>query len=250
MKRFGAAAVVLLAVALNGLLAQEADGEKILRSVDERMNFTETDFSAIMNVIKEDPETGVEKMVVQQFRRDRQDKFVFLFLEPPVRKGQGYLRIDENLWLYDPESRKFSHTSMKERFGDTDARNSDFGVSRLKEDYSVLSVQEGTLGKYRVYILELKARHNEVTYAERKLWVTKDSYLTLKSEDYSETGRLMRTSLYPSYARVGTQYVPSKMIFVDELVEGKKTSLFLSEISLAPVPDSVYTKSYIERVNR
>ena len=40
------------------------------------------------------------------------------------------------------------------------------------------------------------------------------------------------------------------MIFVDELVKGKKTTITLSDISLAAVPDSVFTKSYIERVNR
>jgi len=250
MKRLGIVAILLLAAGWSNLAAQDIDAEKILRSVDEQSNFTKSDFSALLNVVKEDPETGVEKMVVQQFRRDRQDRFVFLFLEPAVQKGQGYLRIEDNLWLYDPESRKFSHTSMKERFGGTDARVSDFGVSSLKEDYRVLNVGEGTLGKYQVYLLDLQARHNEVTYAGRKLWVTRDGSLILKSEDYSETGRLLRTSLYPSYVRVGTQQVPSKMIFVDALVKGKKTTLFLSQISLAEVPDSVYSKSYIERVNR
>jgi hypothetical protein len=63
------------------------------------------------------------------------------------------------------------------------------------------------------------------------------------------TGRLLRTGFYPGDAKVDTQYVPSKMIFVDELAKGKKTTVTLSDVSKEAVPDSVYTKSYIERVN-
>jgi outer membrane lipoprotein-sorting protein len=234
----------------DALFAVDIDGEKILIAIDEQRNFDDVDFTSMMTVIREDPEEGVEKMVVQQFRRDSENKFVFLFLEPAVQKGQGYLRIDDNLWFYDPESRKFSHTSMKEQFGGTDARNSDFGMSTMIDDYRILYIDEGTLGKYKVYILDLKAKHNEVTYPRQKVWVTRDRYLVLKTEDYSETGRLLRTSLFPNYAKAGEQYIASNMIFVDELVAGKKTSISLSEISLSTLPDSVFTKSYIERVNR
>lgn len=250
MKRLFLALAAIAILAVDAFSAPLPDGEQLLRAIDERKNFSQNDLSAVMTMIKEDPEEGIEKNVVQQFRRDRDDKFVFLFLEPAVKKGQGYLRIEDNLWFYDPESRKFSHSSMKERFGGTDARNSDFGVSALVDQYRVLSVEEGKLGKYPTYVLDLTAKNEEVTYARKKLWVTQDQYLILKSEDSSETGRLLRTSLYPSYAKVGEQYLPTKMIFVDKLVEGKKTTITLAEVSEASVPDSVFTKTYIERVNR
>ncbi len=250
MKQTMALTILLFCLACAAAFAIDPDVQLILRTIDQQTSFKDVDFSSRLNVIHEDPEDGVDKSVVQQFRRDGQDKFVMLFLEPAVKKGQGYLRIDDNLWFYDPESRKFSHTSMKEQFGSTEARNSDFGVSRLAEDYNLLSIAEGNLGQHPVYILELKAKSNEVTYAQRKLWVTRAQYLVLKSQDYSETGRLMRTSLYPSYSQVGGRYVPSRLIFIDELVQGRKTSLSLSQLSLAPLPDSVFTKAYVERVNR
>jgi len=244
------ALVVLFLLACAASFAADPDIELILRTIDRQTSFRDVDFSALLSVIHEDPEDGVDKSVVQQFRRDGQDKFVMLFLEPAVKKGQGYLRVDDNLWFYDPESRKFSHTSMKEQFGGTEAKNSDFGVSRLAEDYDLLSLAEDNLGPHPVYVLDLRAKSDEVTYSRRLVWVTRDRYLVLKSQDYSETGRLLRTSLYPSYARVGGRYVPSKLIFIDELVQGRKTSLSLSQVSLAPLPDSVFTKAYLERVNR
>ena len=243
--------MVLLIVGLStasGISLDEAN--EILGTIDTSRNFTETDFSAVMTMISEDPDTGVEKKKIQQFRRDDSDMFLMLFIEPAAEKGQGYLRIDENLWFYDPQSRKFNHTSMKESFGGTDARHSDFGASSMAEDYKVLTVEDAKLGRYDVYIMDLEGTNSEVTYPTLKIWVTKDNNLILKSEDYSATGRLMRTSLFPSYAKIGGKFLATKMIFTDELIEGKKTQITITDISTKDLPDSIFTKSYVERVNR
>jgi len=138
---------------------------------------------------------------------------------------------------------------MKENFQGTDAKNSDFGASTLADDYSVTSSSEGKLGAYDVWILELGAVHAEITYPYKKVWITKKDGLLLKSEDYSLTRRLLRTAYYSSYAKVGSSYVCDKATFVDALVPGKKTILSLSEISIKDIPDTVFTKAYIERVN-
>ncbi|NOY09806.1 MAG: outer membrane lipoprotein-sorting protein [Spirochaetes bacterium] len=243
---------ILFAVILSPALvsAEKLNYEQILKSIDKLSSFKDTDFSAVMTMISEDPENGMDKKVVQQFRRDKDDKFLMLIEKPDVQKGQGYLRIGDNLWFYDPESRKFSHTSMKENFSNTDAKHSDFGRSSLAEDYTVTGHTEGKLGKYDVYILNLKAKNNEVTYPYMKIWITKKLYLVLKASDYSLTRRLLRTSYFPRYAKVGNRYTPSVMIFVDNLVKGKKTQISIKDISIDKLPDSVFTKSYVERVNR
>jgi outer membrane lipoprotein-sorting protein len=230
--------------------ADISDGPQILARIDELRRFSGSDFSAVTTLITEDPEIGVEKQVVQQFRRDRDEAFLMVIKEPTTRLGQGYLRVDDSLWFYDPESRAFSHTSMKERFSGSDARNSDFGASRYADDYVVTTISDGRLGRFDVYILDLTATHNEVTYPTQRVWVTRDLYLPLKVEDYSATGRLMRTTLIPNYARAGETYVASTLIITDELVAGKKTSITLASISVAPLPDSVFTKAYVERVSR
>ena len=99
-------------------------------------------------------------------------------------------------------------------------------------------------------MLDLQATNDEVTYPFLKVWVTRNGNLILKTEDYSLTERLMRPSYYPRYARVGNAMVPTEMIFVDKLVEGKKTQISLSDLSAAPIPNSVFTKAYVERANR
>jgi len=241
--------IVLLAAGGLGEVGAE-DFRGVLADIDRMGTLTDGDFSCLMTVVAEKPGEQPNIQQAQMFRRDAQQKAVILLLKPEVQKGQGYLQIGESLWFYDPESRKFAHTALKENFQDSDAKHSDFLPPALVRDYRVAADAEGELGKYKVYVLDLEASTEEVSYARLRLWVRQDNHLLLKAENYGLSGRLMRTSYYPSYLQLGDKYVASKMLFVDELRPGEKTQITLANASLASIADSVFTKAYIERVNR
>ena len=248
--------ILLACLAVMSAAAQSAtdtqaaqDFSRMLSAIDARISFKDSDFSARVRMVSEEPQKAIDTKTVQMMRRDKDDKFLMLILQPENQLGQGYLRVEDNLWFYDPESRKFTHSSMKENFQGTNAKNSDFGTSTLARDYLVSTSNSGKLGNYEVWILELAATNNEVSYPFKKLWVTKKDGLLLKSEDYSLTKRLLRTAYYASYAKLGENFVADKSIFVDALVAGKKTTLSLSDISLKAIPDSVFSKAYVEKVN-
>jgi len=247
-------AVLAAAIAAAGVtgaaFAQEPDIQAILEAIDQQSNFTDTDFQSVATIIVQDPEKGTEKYVVTQFRRDREGKFLLLIQEPAVQRGQGYLMDEENLWFYDPESRKFSHTSLKESFEGTDARNSDFAASRLAEDYRPVGYESGVLAGFQVHIIDLEAVHSEVTDPYLRIWVEKENNLLLKVESYSLTKRLMRTAYFSNYEKRGSYVVATTMLFVDELVAGSRTLVTLSDISFEALPDSVFTKAFVERANR
>src|SRR5690554_2271489 len=253
MKKVRFLTAVLLFVLAAGAMVQAGDFshiEAILERLDAQSRFDGSDFSAVLTVITEDPEKGLEKMVVRQFRRDDGERFLLLIQEPSVQKGQGYLLEGDNLWFYDPSSRKFAHTSMKESFQGSDARNADFSQWSYSSSYKIVDYSDGTLGKFEVYIIDLEAVDDTVPYPYVKLWVTKGTNLVLRAEEYSLTKRLMRSALFPNYAKVGSGVIPTQMIFIDELVKGKKTQITISEISTNKLPDHVFTKAYVERVSR
>lgn len=251
MKKKTLCAILMILISSGAVFSQSVpDFDKLLEGLDFQSNFAETDFSAIMTMISEDPEEGITKNVITTFRRDEEDKFLMLTLEPENIKGQGILRIGDNMYFYDPQSRKFNHTSLKENLNDSDAKNSDFRMSTYSEDYEVADYSEGKLGKFNVWILELEAQNDQVPYPYKKVWIDKKSSLVLKTEDYSLSRRILRTSLFPSYSKVGNSYSPSKMIFIDETIEGRKTQISISDVSIEKLPDSVFTKAYVERVNK
>jgi len=241
----------LVAAAPAPAAAQEKpDFAKVLSLVDSRSSFPDADFSAVVRLVSEDPERGRSEDKVALFRRDSMDAFLMLALESANKKGQGTLLVEDNLWFYDPTSRKFTHTSLKDNYGESAAKNSDFRSSSKAEDYEVASYAEATLGKYECWVVDLKARRDDVTYPFMRLWVSKGEYLQLKAEEYSLGKRLLRTSLYPSYAKIGNKYVATRAIFQDALVAGKRTELLMGEISVKPLSDEMFTKGYLEKVGR
>lgn len=241
--------VLFLSVIINLSFGAEPDFHAMLEEIDRTGNFDNYDFSCVYTIVSEKPGEETSLTQARMFRRDRTDQFVLLILKPDTQKGQGYLQMDENVWFYDPESRKFSYSSMKENIQNSDTKNSDLNRNSLAEDYDVTGWTETKLGNFAVYLLDLTARHNEVSYPKMKIWIRKDRPLVLKAEEYSLSDRLMRTVYYPKYVQVGDQYLPSQMLFVDNLKEGEKTQLTMKDASVAPLPDSVFTKAFLERVN-
>ncbi len=229
--------------------AVSADFQAMLNEIDELTTFADGDFSAVYTIIAERP--GQEREVTQArlFRRDANDQFLILILQPEVQRGQGYLQIDENVWFYDPESRRFERTTIRESVQGSDAQNADFNRNSFGSDYRVTDAREGRLGTFDVWILDLAATTSGVAYDRVRLWVRKDVPLVLKQEDYSVSGRLMRTSLYPRYERVGEKLLPKQVLIVDELDEGRRTQLTMSDATTRPIPDSVFTRAYLERVS-
>lgn len=227
----------------------ETDYNSILKSLDDLQDFKGVDLSMVWTIVSQKP--GEDKSVtkIQIFRRDSEDNALYLFLKPEVDKGQGFLMSGDNAWMYDPGSRKFSHFSLKENIGDSDAKNNDVRASSYVDDYNIVATEDGKLGKISTHIITLEASNNEVTTPKLKIWVRKDKNLILKQEEYSLSDRLVRTIIIPKWTTVGGKYISTQTLIKDELKEGEKTQLSASNISNARIPDDVFTKAYLERIN-
>ncbi len=242
--------LTLAALAMTtGAFAQDnVDFKAVLAKVDAQTNF-KGDASAKVTIQSKKPGENDNIMQAQYFRRDAEDKFMILILKPEVNKGQGYLKIEDNIIFYDPESRKFSKLTGSGNFQDSNAKNSDFQASSLSEDYNIVESGREKLQAKDTWVLTLKAKKNDVTYPKMKIWVEVATNLMLKSEDYSLSDRLMRTSLYGKYVNIDGRFLATRMRFEDNLKKGEVTDLVLENPSLAKLPDSVFSQAYLEKVN-
>lgn len=245
------ATLILLLLPLTFLSAQtQPDVRAILAKLDTMNDFSGLDFTGVYTIVSEKPGEKAALTQIRLFRRDSKDLFTLLIQQPEASKGQGYLKEGDNIWFYDPSSRKFTRSSLKENLNDSEARNSDFSRRSILDDYDVTATEEGMLGKFPVLIITLKAKTDKVSYDITKLFVRKDGNLLLKQEDYSVSGKKMRTTLYPKYADLGKgKMFPSQMLIVDELNPGEKSQITMTELSTNPLPDKVFTKAFLEQVN-
>ncbi|MFZ5368139.1 MAG: outer membrane lipoprotein-sorting protein [Spirochaetota bacterium] len=231
--------------------------QDLLVRVDRELSVMETDVAAEYLIQKRDPGGATSSTRATVFRRDAKNQFLVLILEPVVDKGKGYLKLGDNLWLYDPVGKTFTFTSAKERFQNSSFRNSDFEPFHLSRDYKPVTAERGKLGVYDCTILDLEAVTKDAAYPRMKIWVSDDN-LVRKREEYSLSGAIMRTTAIPAYQKIETKWLPASMVILDHLqsktingkVEYERTTVTISKPSLKALPDTVYTKDYLERVAR
>jgi outer membrane lipoprotein-sorting protein len=242
---------------LAGTALHAVSDQELLTKVDSLVSYYDVDFSAEYTIAQEKPGQGISTTVAGVFRRDSSETFVIVIMQPLISKGQGYLKQGKTLWFYDPESRRFNTTGNADRFQNTNARNSDFTRSTLAQDYKVTGGEDAVLGRFKCRLLTLEAISPGVTFPRMKIWVSEDGLLR-KSEDYSLSGQLLRTSAIPDYYRIDGRHVPKQILFVDALrgavINGnfmnEKTQISISKPSFNKIADSVFSKTFLETVNR
>jgi outer membrane lipoprotein-sorting protein len=255
-------AIVIATMGLWATLAADAqtsgstpDFVKILKQADSQVNFADSDFSAMYTFVQETPGQGTSTKQAMVFRRDKANTYLIVIVQPQEDKGKGYLKSGNNLWFYDPVSRRFTFTNAKDRFQNMNARNSDFTRSNLAGDYRVVASVRQKLGRFDCWVLDLEAKTNDIGFPRMKIWISDDG-LVRKTEDYSFSGQHLRTTAFPVYQQVGARYVPQSVVILDELrgatINGtfakERTTYTITRPSLQRLPDATFTKAWLENL--
>jgi outer membrane lipoprotein-sorting protein len=203
---------------------------------------------------KDKPDVVREAFV---YRRDLDQKLMILFTKPKSEQGKGYLRLDKNLWFYDPTVGKWERRTERERIAGTDSRRADFDQSRLAEEYTPTLEAEEQLGAFTVYRILLKVKEGvDVAYPIVRMWVDKPTNNVLKRQDYALSGRLMRTAYYPKWQKIYSEskkddvWFPQEIRFYDEVEKGNSTLVLIKSVDLRPLEANIFTKAWIESKSR
>lgn len=230
----------------------EKEVNELVKLVDERQR-NSGDYTSLCYVkeVERKQEPKVFQAVV--YRRDDDDKFMILFTKPKEEAGKGYLKIDKNLWMFDPSTGKWERRTERERIGGTNSRRSDFDESRLSEEYTSSYEGEDKLGNFKVHKIKLLAKEGvSVAYPQLKLWVDQENKNILKREEYALSGKLMRTTFYPKWSKKFSEskkadvWIPEEMRIFDELEKGNSTVVQIKETDLKPLQSNIFTKAWIE----
>ncbi len=229
---------------------------KVVATIDERQR-NSGDWKALCYMeAKEKGKTDVVYELVV-YRRDEDDKQMFLFTKPRAEAGKGYLRIDKNLWLYDPAVGRWERRTERERIGGTDTRRGDLDESRLVEEYDAKFEGDEKLGVYAVHRILLVAKPGvDVAFPQVRLWVDQATLNVLKRQELALSGRLMRTAYYPRWKKIFSPskgadvWYPEEMRLFDEIEKGNSTLILIKEIDLRPLAANLFTKAWLESKSR
>ncbi|MGD9488712.1 MAG: outer membrane lipoprotein-sorting protein [Calditrichaceae bacterium] len=151
-----------------------------------------------------------------------------LITSPAKDKGLVTLKREQEVWNWIPAVQrmiKIPPSMMLQSWMGSDFTNDDLvRQSSVVDDYEHRILEEEKLNEYTCYKLELIPKPEAgVVWGKILLWVSKDSYLELKSEYYDEDGILIKYMTGSNVRKMGDRIIPSRweMIPVDK--PGQKT---------------------------
>lgn len=252
--------LLALGILLTSLPAAAAlDDEQmreLLVTIDNRQR-NAGDYKALAFI--EQKEKGKSDLVYEAVihRRDEDDQLMILFTKPKSEAGKGYLRLNKNLFMYDPTVGKWERRTERERIGGTSSQRADFDESRLADEFTPHYKAEEKLGSFTVHHLELVAKEGvDVAYPILHLWIDVETKNILKQQEHALSNRLMRTSYYPKWSRVFSEskgdqiYFPKEIRIYDEVDKDRQSIIILRKVDLRPLTANIFTKAWLESKSR
>jgi hypothetical protein len=167
--------------------------------------------------------------------------------EPASDRGQILLMRERDLWLYLPNVSQPVRLSMAQRLTGQVA-NGDIARANFAGDYSARLLGTEQLNGHEAYHLELIAVDRAVTYQKVLYWVRRDNSWPMKAEFFAASGRLLKTCVYEEFKSLGGQVRPTRLVMRDALRGGEVSVLDYEDLKLRNLPDKVFTKDYLKRL--
>jgi len=168
--------------------------------------------------------------------------------EPAAERGQIILMKGRDLWVFMPEVSQPVRISLAQRLTGQVA-NGDLARANFAGDYNPKILRSETIGTERYHVLELTAVDRSVTYQRVIYWVNEKSGWPLKAEFYSLSNRLLKKCSYENFQTLAGRLRPTRLVMEDALRNGDKSILEYSEMKLRELPDKIFTKEYLKKID-
>ena len=218
----------------------------ILEKTDE-IRFPRENFQVEVDIKTISPVKIQEEYKYRVLSKGNENSIVMI-TEPASERGQTILMKGRDLWIFMPSVSQPIRLSLSQRLVGQVA-NGDIARANFSGDYNPTLLRTEIINNEAYYVLELTAVDRSVTYHKVVLWVQQSNYWPYQAEFYSLSNRLLKTSRYENFDWVlGTQR-PTRLIMEDALKKGEVSVLDYSEMVLRDLPDKIFTKEYLKKLD-
>ncbi len=182
-----------------------------------------------------------------------EDKAYMEFTSPSRDKGTRFLKLGDEFWMYLPNVGKAvkiaGHAMRGSMMGSDFSYEDAVSNEELAETYDVLLEGEEKLEDANCYVLKLSLKEGaEGSYYTQKLWVSKESFLPVKTEYFSRSGKLMKDVQILEFKRISGKNYPTRIKMENKLRKNTWSEFVISDIQIGiSIPANVFTKGYLER---
>jgi outer membrane lipoprotein-sorting protein len=172
---------------------------------------------------------------------------VVMATEPASERGQIFLMKGRELWVFLPNVSQPVRLSLAQRLTGQVA-NGDLARANFAGDYTAKVLRNETIEGENYHVLELTAADRGVTYQRVIYWVRQANGAPHRAEFYSLSNRLLKTCRYEKYQNMAGRLRPTRLVMEDALRQGEQSTLEYSGMKVRDLPDKIFTKDYLKRL--
>ena len=223
----------------------DAKARKIVEEAD-RIRFPAEGFQVDVAIVT----TGKDKAPDERRYRvlsKGNENTVVMVTEPASERGQILLMKERDLWVFLPNVSQPVRLSLAQRLTGQVA-NGDLARANFTGDYNPRVLRTETVEGEKYNVLELTAVDRSVTYQRVVYWVRESDSAPHRAEFYSVSNRLLKTCTYEKFEKVVGKLRPTRLVMQDALKSGEQSVLDYSGMKLRDLPDKVFTKDYLKKL--
>jgi hypothetical protein len=224
---------MIFAVQTSFAVTPEEEGYQIAKKAFENTrNFSDEKNFPILKLVNANGQEAERYMVgITLERQDAYDYALLQFLNPPDVRGTGLLTYqnpagDDKQWLYLPELRRVKKISSSNKSGSF--MGSEFAYEDITGNtlarWNYKKIGEGELNGKPCFIIEKYPNYKNSGYSKVKSWITKDQYLTSRSEMFDRKKSLLKVQTFSKWKKYGNTW-RSNEIVMNNLQTKKKSIL-------------------------
>jgi outer membrane lipoprotein-sorting protein len=240
--------ITVTALAFLNTFAVAQSAEEIIQKVDENMiSSTQISTSEMVIYGRRNTRTVTSKNYVEGTENSFTE-----YLSPAREKGTKMLKLDDQLWIYNPSSDRTIQISghmLKQSVMGSDLSYEDMMEEReLVEMYEPSIIGEEEIDGRPTWKLELNAIVDDPTYESQTIWVDQERFVPLKQEMFAKSGKLLKRVTLRDVQLFGDRWYPTKMNYKDVLKDGKGTDFIISDIEFdVDIPAYIFTKASLRK---
>ena len=164
----------------------------------------------------------------------------------PEEAGQKVLRLEDEIYLYFPDSEDVIHlqgAALRDSVLGSDFSYEDMtGSSSRLDDYEV--VLEGTeeIDGHETYRLRMTAKRRDVVYPLQVAWVDSERFVTRRVELFSRRGRPLKRLALTDFQEVGEKVIAVRLEMSDFMKKDSLTVFTIDTIAVdEPVDENLFS---------
>jgi outer membrane lipoprotein-sorting protein len=233
---------------LTFLVTAQPSADKILEMVDENMSSENRIFESTMTI---NGKRSSRTISSKSYSVGDKQSFTE-YLSPAREQGTKMLKLEDKLWIYSPSTDRIIQISghmLRQSVMGSDLSYEDMMDDRkLTDTYDAEVIGEEEVDGRPTWILELKAKVDDVAYASRKVWIDSERLVPLKEELFAKSGQLLKRSTLTDVEKIEGRWFPTTITYKNMLKKGDGTVFKMTSIKFdQDIPEYLFTKASLKQ---